>query len=87
MVEDLFNHVGVELVVGNGVPYRLREGPPPDAQNYIGAVTPGQGVHIRADVVQNLISKVGGGASHHSRNCFVKIVGFLWAELLNYCLL
>ena len=43
MVEDLFNHVGVELVVGNGVPYRLREGPPPDAQNYVGAVTPGQG--------------------------------------------
>ena len=43
MVEDLFNRVGVELVVGNGVPYRLREGPPPDAQNYVSAVTPGQG--------------------------------------------
>ena len=43
MVEDLFNRVGVELVVGNGVPYRLREGPPPDAQNYVGAVTLGQG--------------------------------------------
>ena len=47
-------------------------------------MTPGEWVGVGAYVIQDLTTKLRGGAIHHSRDGLVEAIGFLRTKLLDH---